>query len=213
MYHHPIRLTAGRTMRSRFLIDGRWCPSYVDYDHRRATNGPRPSVRLARERFLAGRTWRICGRCESINLVLVFARRQGELRKSKNGRKSSAHERFCDGRRRRRRAGVGRAGSWPGYSTCRCASMFPKSASPLLAAVLRGVGVALAMLVVFFWMVHSSRAALRELRQQVESLIGQMFPSGSLAAVCAGCAAGRRGRRTAVSWCAAECAQRNGRRR
>ena len=30
-------------------------------------------------------------------------------------------------------------------------------------------------------MVHSSRAALRELRQQVESLIGEMFPAGSLA--------------------------------
>jgi uncharacterized protein len=59
--------------------------------------------------------------------------------------------------------------------------MFPKSASPLLTSVFRGVGVALAMLVIFFWMVHSSRAALRELRQQVESLIGEMFPSGSLA--------------------------------
>jgi membrane protease YdiL (CAAX protease family) len=30
-------------------------------------------------------------------------------------------------------------------------------------------------------MVHSSRAALRELRQQVESLIGQMFPAGTVA--------------------------------
>jgi uncharacterized protein len=43
------------------------------------------------------------------------------------------------------------------------------------------VAVALAMLVVFFWMVHSSRETLRELRQQVESLIGQLFPSSSLA--------------------------------
>jgi membrane protease YdiL (CAAX protease family) len=59
--------------------------------------------------------------------------------------------------------------------------LFPQAGSQWLAAVVRGVVVALAMLVVFFWMVHSSRAALRELRQQVESLIGQMFPSGSLA--------------------------------
>jgi membrane protease YdiL (CAAX protease family) len=60
-------------------------------------------------------------------------------------------------------------------------NFLPQSGVPLLASVLRGVLVALAMLVVFFWMVHSSRATLRELRQQVESLIGAMFPAGSLA--------------------------------
>jgi membrane protease YdiL (CAAX protease family) len=57
--------------------------------------------------------------------------------------------------------------------------LLPLAGAPFLAAVLRGVVVALAMLVVFFWMVHSSRAALRELRQQVEWLVGQMFPTGS----------------------------------
>jgi membrane protease YdiL (CAAX protease family) len=59
--------------------------------------------------------------------------------------------------------------------------LIPQTGSPLVAAIFRGVIVALAMLVVFFWMVHSSRAAVRELRQQVESLIGQMFPAGSVA--------------------------------
>jgi membrane protease YdiL (CAAX protease family) len=58
--------------------------------------------------------------------------------------------------------------------------LIPPTGSPLVAAIFRGVVVALAMLVVFFWMVHSSRAALRELRQQVESLIGQMFPAGTV---------------------------------
>jgi membrane protease YdiL (CAAX protease family) len=59
--------------------------------------------------------------------------------------------------------------------------LIPQSGSTLVVATLRGVIVALAMLVVFYWMVHSSRTALRELRQQVESLIGQMFPAGSVA--------------------------------
>jgi membrane protease YdiL (CAAX protease family) len=59
--------------------------------------------------------------------------------------------------------------------------LIPQSRAPLLAAVFRGVVVALVMLVIFVWMVHSSRQTLRGLRQQVESLISQMFPSGSLA--------------------------------
>lgn len=57
----------------------------------------------------------------------------------------------------------------------------PESGTALLAPIARGILVALLMLAAFFWLVHSSRAALRELRQQVETLIGEMFPEASLA--------------------------------
>jgi membrane protease YdiL (CAAX protease family) len=60
-------------------------------------------------------------------------------------------------------------------------ALLPQGGTPLLATTLRGVVVAILMLAVFFWLVHSSRAALRELRGQVEYLIGEMFPDGNLA--------------------------------
>jgi hypothetical protein len=53
--------------------------------------------------------------------------------------------------------------------------------TPLAWAVGRGLLAALAMLAVFWWLVHSDRPTLRNLRQQVEWLIGEMFPSRSVA--------------------------------
>jgi len=52
---------------------------------------------------------------------------------------------------------------------------------PLAWAVVRGVAVTLPMLAVFWWLVHSSRPALRRLREQVEWLLGEMFPSAGIA--------------------------------
>jgi membrane protease YdiL (CAAX protease family) len=50
----------------------------------------------------------------------------------------------------------------------------------LLWAALRGLVVALPMLGVFWWLVHSDRPTFRQLRQQVEWLIGEMFPAASI---------------------------------
>jgi membrane protease YdiL (CAAX protease family) len=55
----------------------------------------------------------------------------------------------------------------------------PANSEQLVYAIARGVLVTLPMLAVFLWLVHSSRASLRELREQVEWLIGEMFPSAS----------------------------------
>jgi membrane protease YdiL (CAAX protease family) len=56
----------------------------------------------------------------------------------------------------------------------------PQPGTSLLLAVGRGILVTLPMLAVFYWLVHSSRATLRQLRHQVESLINDMFPAASL---------------------------------
>jgi membrane protease YdiL (CAAX protease family) len=57
---------------------------------------------------------------------------------------------------------------------------FPASGRPLAMAVARGVLVALPMLALFWILVRSDRPALRQLRQQVEWLVREMFPSGSI---------------------------------
>ncbi len=56
----------------------------------------------------------------------------------------------------------------------------PASGEQLAYAVMRGIVVTLPMFAVFLWLVHSSWATLRELRQQVEWLVAEMFPSASL---------------------------------
>jgi uncharacterized protein len=56
----------------------------------------------------------------------------------------------------------------------------PSTTSDLVSATLRGLLVTLPMLVAFFWLVHSSRATLRQLREQVEWLIGEMFPDATI---------------------------------
>src|SRR5262245_28586351 len=56
-----------------------------------------------------------------------------------------------------------------------------KSGAELAWAVMRGSEVTIGLLLVFFWLTHSPRPALRRLREQVESLVREMFPSASLA--------------------------------
>jgi uncharacterized protein len=56
---------------------------------------------------------------------------------------------------------------------------FPRG-MPFAWAVVRGLVVTVPMLAVFWWLVHSDRPTFRELRRQVEWLIGEMFPSASI---------------------------------
>jgi membrane protease YdiL (CAAX protease family) len=63
--------------------------------------------------------------------------------------------------------------------------------TPLAWAVARGLGVTVPMLVIFWWLMHWDRPTLRQLREQVQWLIGEMFPDGhvgqfALVAVLAG---------------------------
>jgi membrane protease YdiL (CAAX protease family) len=58
--------------------------------------------------------------------------------------------------------------------------MFPAFGAPLLAAVLRGVIATLPMLALFWLLVTSNWPLMRQLREQVEWLIGEMFPSSSI---------------------------------
>jgi membrane protease YdiL (CAAX protease family) len=57
----------------------------------------------------------------------------------------------------------------------------PTGGPEVRAAILRGALVTLPMLAIFFWLVHSSRATLRQLRRQVQSLISEMFPTANVA--------------------------------
>lgn len=52
--------------------------------------------------------------------------------------------------------------------------------APLAWAVARGLLVTLPMLAVFWWLMHWDRPTLRRLREQVQWLIGEMFPDASL---------------------------------
>jgi uncharacterized protein len=63
--------------------------------------------------------------------------------------------------------------------------------SPLAWAVARGLAVTLPMLAVFWWLMHWNRPTVRQLREQVEWLVGEMFPMANpgqlaLVAVLAG---------------------------
>ena len=57
---------------------------------------------------------------------------------------------------------------------------FAPFGAPFAAAVVRGLAATIPMLLVFGWLVNSSRPALRQLREQVEWLVREMFPSGSI---------------------------------
>jgi hypothetical protein len=59
--------------------------------------------------------------------------------------------------------------------------LIPPWGASLFAAVARGLLMTLPLLAAFFWLVHSSLASFRVLRQQVETLIREMFPSFSVA--------------------------------
>jgi len=56
----------------------------------------------------------------------------------------------------------------------------PAFGPPLGWAVVRGLVATVPMLAVFWWLVRSQRPTFRELRRQVEWLIGEMFPSASV---------------------------------
>ena len=58
---------------------------------------------------------------------------------------------------------------------------FPPFGAPLIGAIVRGLLATLPMLTVFWLLVNSHWPKLRQLREQVEWLIGEMFPSGSIA--------------------------------
>lgn len=53
--------------------------------------------------------------------------------------------------------------------------------APLAWAVARGLLITLPMLAVFWWLMHWDRPMLQRLREQVQWLIGEMFPDASLA--------------------------------
>ena len=58
---------------------------------------------------------------------------------------------------------------------------FPPAGKPLVLAFFRGVLATLPMLIVFLWLVHSSSPTLQQLRRQVEWLMGELFPTQSIA--------------------------------
>jgi uncharacterized protein len=60
-------------------------------------------------------------------------------------------------------------------------AQFPESGRSLAAAAVRGVFATLPMFALFWILVHSQLPSMRHLRQQVEWLIREMFPSGSYA--------------------------------
>jgi membrane protease YdiL (CAAX protease family) len=63
----------------------------------------------------------------------------------------------------------------------RLRELIPSQGPEFAVAVARGVLVTLPLLAVFYWLVHSSRSTVQQLRRQVESLIGEMFPAASVA--------------------------------
>jgi membrane protease YdiL (CAAX protease family) len=56
----------------------------------------------------------------------------------------------------------------------------PKSGAALAAAIARGLAATMPMLAAFWWLLHSDRPTLRELRGQVNRLLGEMFPEASI---------------------------------
>jgi membrane protease YdiL (CAAX protease family) len=57
---------------------------------------------------------------------------------------------------------------------------FAPLGAPLAAAVVRGFAATVPMLAVFLWLVNSKRPLLRQLREQVEWLVHEMFPTGNV---------------------------------
>src|SRR5215210_1270387 len=59
--------------------------------------------------------------------------------------------------------------------------MFPTAGPPLASAIVRGFLATLPMLVIFWLLVNSNWPMMRQLREQVQWLIDEMFPSRSIA--------------------------------
>jgi membrane protease YdiL (CAAX protease family) len=58
--------------------------------------------------------------------------------------------------------------------------MFPAVGAPLVSAIVRGLLATLPMLVIFWLLVNSNWPMMRQLREQVQWLIDEMFPSRSI---------------------------------
>jgi membrane protease YdiL (CAAX protease family) len=58
--------------------------------------------------------------------------------------------------------------------------MFPAAGPPLVSAIVRGLLATLPMLVIFWLLVNSNWPLMRQLREQVQWLIDEMFPSRSI---------------------------------
>jgi uncharacterized protein len=58
--------------------------------------------------------------------------------------------------------------------------MFPAVGPPLTSAIMRGLLATIPMLVIFWLLVNSNWAMMRQLREQVQWLIDEMFPSRSI---------------------------------
>jgi membrane protease YdiL (CAAX protease family) len=58
--------------------------------------------------------------------------------------------------------------------------MFPAVGPPLLSAILRGLLATLPMLVIFLMLINSNWPMMRQMREQVQWLIDEMFPSRSI---------------------------------
>jgi membrane protease YdiL (CAAX protease family) len=59
--------------------------------------------------------------------------------------------------------------------------LFPDVGAPLVRAIVRGLLATLPMLVIFWLLVNSNWPMMRQLREQVQWLIDEMFPSRSIA--------------------------------
>jgi membrane protease YdiL (CAAX protease family) len=68
--------------------------------------------------------------------------------------------------------------AWLFHVTLR--DLFPDSTPTLWESIIRGLLATVPMLALFAYLVNAKRPALRELRSQVDWLVQEMFPSGSL---------------------------------
>ena len=59
--------------------------------------------------------------------------------------------------------------------------MFPAVGSPLASAIMRGLVATIPMLIIFWLLVNSNWSTMRQMREQVQWLIDEMFPSRSIA--------------------------------
>jgi membrane protease YdiL (CAAX protease family) len=75
-------------------------------------------------------------------------------------------------------AAIAALGAWMLHIPLR--EQFPSWGSPLAIAILRGLVATLPMLVAFWILVNSELPRLRQLREQVEWLVKEMFPTGSV---------------------------------
>lgn len=60
-------------------------------------------------------------------------------------------------------------------------ALFPASVEGWTGGILRGLAATLPMLLAFFWLAKSSRDSFVKLREQVESMVQELFPTPSLA--------------------------------